>query len=89
MSTTRIAGILHRLFDYLGEDQWDLGEIIVDFCDGAKFNDPHTEGLLMELVNEMPDPGNFTVDDLAEEILKVGTEYAVGVANDIHDIEAS
>lgn len=89
MTVTRLAQIMSDLFDYLGDDRWDLGELIVDFCEGAEFYDPHTKGLLAKMVQEMPEPDNFTTMDLAEQIRKVGTEFAVGVANDIEDYEAS
>lgn len=87
--TTRIAAILNELFNYLGDDRWDLAEILIDFCIvGAEFSDLHTKELLTKLVAEMPEPDNFTIDDLAEEIAKVGTEYAVGISKDLHDMEA-
>jgi hypothetical protein len=84
MTTTAMATTLEQLFDYLGDDRWELGDLIIDFCEGGKFWNPHTEALLKQLVDAMPEPDNFTIDDLAEEILRVGTTYAVAIAQDIH-----
>lgn len=84
--TSKMATIISELFDYLGDDRWDLGEVIIDFCEGAEFNDPHTRELLGKLVREMPEPDNFTLLELSEEIRQIGTDFAVGVANDIRDM---
>lgn len=84
MTTTAMAAALSRLFDYLGDQRWDLGELIVDVCEGWEVTNPKTRELLKQLFDAMPEPDNFTTDDVAQEIRRVGTPYAVDIANDIN-----
>lgn len=81
-----MAQILNELQGYLLTDSEDLAEMIVDFCEGDEFLDPHTAKLMGQLVNSMPEPDNFSIEDLATEIRHVGTPFAVGLANDINCI---
>jgi hypothetical protein len=79
-----MATALQELSEYLVSDPGEVADMIIDLCEGAKFWDSHTKVLLGQLVDAMPEPDNFTIDDLAEEILRVGTPYAVAIAHDIH-----
>lgn len=89
MSVTRMARTLAELFHYLGPEEVDqLPELLMDVCEGAELLDSHTKELVGKLIAEMPEPDNFTTMDLAEEIRKIGTEYAVQVANDLESMEA-
>lgn len=84
MTNKTTAEVMDELFDYLGDDRWDLGELIVDTCDGANIMNPHTKELLKQLFASMPESDNLTTEDIARYIREVGTPYAVDIAHDIH-----
>lgn len=82
MTNPKLANILNELFDYLGDDRWDLGELLADAVEGAKIYNERTKYLITEVFKQMPEPDNFTPEDLAREIKSIGTPFAVGLAYD-------
>lgn len=81
------AQCLDALFEYLGDERWDLGELMVDTFDGAEIMNSTTAELIEDLINSMPEPDNLTNEDIARHIHEVGTPFAVSIAQDIRSAE--
>lgn len=79
------AEALQALFDYLGDDKWDLGDLIFDACDGADVLNLTTARLLRDLFDSMPDSDNLEITAIHENIKAVGTNFAQITAQDLAD----
>lgn len=80
MTTTKA---LQALFDYLGDDRWDLGELIYSACQGNEIANSRTAELLQDLFESMPNCDDLTIEQIITNIQAVGSEFALGVANDV------
>lgn len=83
MTATRMAKTLLELHGRVQGHSHILADLLISFCEGAPFYNSDTVKLFEELISEMPEPDNFTMDDLVNAIRRVGTPFAVAVANDL------
>jgi hypothetical protein len=82
------AMVLDKLFHHLGDEQWDLGELLADAAYGADILNEETKALVKMLFQSIDaEEGDLYFDQIVEGIRHVGTEYAVAVANDMRDAE--
>jgi len=82
------AIILQDLFDYLGDDRWDLGELLADAAYGDRIVNDRTRELVTELFASVDHTdGDLEFDDIVAGIRHVGTPFAVATANDMRDAE--
>lgn len=79
--------VLHELFDSLGDDRWDLDEILADAAYGADISHPETKRLVKELFESVDPTGDLEYDDIVNALRRVGTPFAVTIANDMRDAE--
>lgn len=85
--TRSTAQVLSALFDYLGDERWDLGELLTDAAYGADILNPHTKALVKELFDSIDNTGNLEFADIIAGIRHVGTPFAVATAQDMSDAE--
>lgn len=77
------AEMMTELFEYLGDDRWELGETIVDITEGARLLNPTFRGMMKKLFDSMPESDNLTLEKIATHIAEVDTPFAQSVAQDI------
>lgn len=87
MTVRSTALILHDLFEYLGDERWNLGELLADTAYGADVLNPKTKALVTELFSSIDNTGDLTFDKIVDGIRHVGTPFAVTTANDMRDAE--
>ena len=77
------AEMMTELFEYLGDDRWELGETIVDITEGARLLNPTFRAMMRKLFDSMPEPDDLTLEKIATHIDAVDTPFAKSVAADI------
>lgn len=88
MTKTRCTAIiLSDLFDYLGDERWDLGEMLADAAYGDRIVNDRTRALVEELFASVNNDGDLCFEDIVAGIRHVGTPFAVAIANDMRDAE--
>lgn len=79
------AQVLDELFDYLGDERWELADILLDVTQGCVIAVPETKKLLKNLFDSMPSSDALEVADIHRNIKAVGSTYALRIARDLAD----